>query len=119
MANYFSGDLVGGDKFNGPKYVQNGSHNTFNVTNNHGSASLDSAIEELRAFIEELTREGAVTVDGTVTDPSAVVRAVGSHQGRLAALTAAVSGGATEAVLRAVQGGVAALVVALLGSAAG
>lgn len=115
MTNFNSGDWVGRDKVEGDVYVQGGSGNTFNVTRNDGGADVAAAVKELRVFIAELTRSGAVADDGTVTNPGAVVRAVESNRGRLQALGAAVSGGAKEAVLKVVQGGVAALVVALLG----
>jgi hypothetical protein len=106
MANY-----VGGDQF-----IQGGSNNTFNVTKGAvDAAGVDAAVAELRSFIGSLQRVGAVAADGTVTRPDAVVQAVENHGGRLRALAGAVAGGAKDAVLKAVQGGVAALVVALLG----
>ncbi|WP_143041407.1 hypothetical protein [Streptomyces indicus] len=77
-------------------------------------AEINAAIAELRAFLSELADRGAITADGSVTDPGAVVTAVQAEPGRLRALTRAVAGGAREAVLSAVQGGVAAMVTALV-----
>ena len=101
---------IGGDQYN-----QGGSDNTLNVTQNRGSADVDAAVRELRAFIAELARHGLVAQDGSVTDPDAVVRAVEANPGRLRALGAAIAGGAKDAVLRVMQGGVATLIVALVG----
>ena len=99
------------------QYTQNGVNNTFTVNNSDGvsRAELDTAVAELRAFVAQLTRDGAVAADGTVTDPAAVVAAVESQPGRLRALGDAIAGGAKDAVLSLVQGGVATLIVALVG----
>lgn len=107
MSDYVSGD----------QYKQTGAHSVFTVNNSAGLSrpEVDAAIAELRAFVTQLTREGAVAADGTVTDPGAVVAAVESRSGRLKALGRAIAGGARDAVLSAVQSGVATLVVALLG----
>ncbi|TKK86837.1 hypothetical protein FDA94_20475 [Herbidospora galbida] len=93
-----------------------------NVTvNNRGDDRVDvaAAVAELRALIAELGREGAVAPDGSVADPGAVVAAVQEQPGRLRALGAAVAGGAKDAVLSIVQGGVASLIVALVSRATG
>jgi hypothetical protein len=112
---YHIGDRFDGDKVGGDKNIQiGGAGNTINTTRYEGGASVDAAVAELRAFIAELTRDGVVTPDGTVANPGAVVQAVEAGRGRLRALGAAIADGAREAVLRTVQGGVAALVVALL-----
>jgi hypothetical protein len=87
------------------------------INHNQGSASpaeVDAAIAELRAMIAQLTRQGAVAADGSVTDPGAVVAAVEENPGRLRALAAAVGRGAKDAVLSVVQDGVASFVVALV-----
>ncbi|MFF8846263.1 hypothetical protein ACF08N_26700 [Streptomyces sp. NPDC015127] len=112
-------DLVSGDKVGGSKYVQSGDRNTFTVNNSAGvdRAELDAAVAELRAFIAQLSRDGAIAADGSVTDPGAVVAAVESQPGRLRALSSAIAGGATASVLAAVQGGVATLITALVGQA--
>lgn len=112
MPDHVYGDNVGGDK-----YVQGGSHNTFTVNKSGGvpRSEVDAAVAELRAFIAQLTRDGAVAADGSVTDPGAVVAAVESQPGRLQALGRAIAGGAKDAVLSAVQSGVAALIAALVG----
>lgn len=78
-------------------------------------AELDAAVAELRAFVAQLTHDGVVAADGSVTNPGAVVAAVESQPGRLKALGSAIAGGAKDAVLSVVQGGVAALIVALVG----
>lgn len=121
------GDTFSGDKFTGDGYTVNKAGrdlnqvaNGSNTVNNHEggvpSAQLDAAVAELRALIARLARDGAVTEDGTaITDPAAVVAAVQDHPTRLQALGAAVSSGAKDAILATVQGGVAAMVVALLG----
>jgi hypothetical protein len=110
-------DYVFGDKIGRDNYTQSGNHNTFTVTNSDGvsRAELDAAVAELRAFVAQLTRDGVVAADGSVTDPGAVVAAVESRPGRLKALGSAIAGGAKDAILSVVQGGVAALVVALVG----
>lgn len=79
-----------------------------------GSADLDAAVAELRLFIAELTRDGAVTADGIVRDPAAVVTAVQEQPSRFKALARAIGAGAKDAVLSVVQGGVAAMIVALV-----
>lgn len=107
-----------GDNVYGNQYKQTGANSAFTVNNNAApvsGADVDAAVAELRAFIAYLARSGAVGADGTVTDPTAVVTAVESNKGRLAALGRAVLGGAKDAVLAAVKGGVATLVVTLLG----
>ena len=108
-----SGDIVYGDQ----NKQTGGSGNRITVHKSAGvsGADLNAAVAELRAFIEHLTRSGAVGPDGRVNDASAVVAAVESNKGRLSALGTALLGGAKEAVLAAVKGGVATLVVALLG----
>jgi hypothetical protein len=107
------------DNVYGNQYKQTGANSVFTVNNSAGmsGADVDAAVAELRAFITHLTRSGVVGPDGTVTDPTAVVTAVESNKGRLGALGKAVVGGAKDAVLAAVKGGVATLVVALLGRA--
>ncbi|GIH21772.1 hypothetical protein Aph01nite_00820 [Acrocarpospora phusangensis] len=113
MPDYVYGTSVGRDS-----YVQHGSGSIITVNNSGEGASraeIDAAVAELRAFITTLTRTGAVTPDGTVTDPAAVVAAVESEPGRLRALGTAIAGGAKEAILTAVQTGVATLIVALVG----
>jgi hypothetical protein len=112
MAEYVHGDVVGGNQ-----YKQTGANSTFTVNNSTGVSrgELDAAVAELQSFIAQLTRDGAVAADGTVTDPGAVVAAVESEPSRLRALGRAIGGGAKEAVLSAVQSGVAALIVALVG----
>lgn len=114
MSDYVYGDKIGRDK-----NIQNGSNNNFTVNNSHGlpPAELDAAIGELRSFVAQLTRDGVVAADGTVTDPGAVVAAVQSQPGRLQAVGLAVANGAKDALLSAVQGGVAALIAALVGRA--
>ncbi|AZQ38306.1 hypothetical protein EJ357_36665 [Streptomyces cyaneochromogenes] len=79
-----------------------------------GPQGFRRAFAELRSFVAEPARDGMVASDGTVTDPGAVVAAVNSRPGRFQALTRALAGGARDAVLSAVQGGVAALVTALV-----
>jgi hypothetical protein len=114
MPDFVYGDVVSG----GVQNKQTGGNNTMFTVNNSGGVSpgeLEAAVTELRDFIARLTREGAVAADGTVTDPAAVVAAVESQPGRLRALGSAIAGGAKEAVLTAVQTGVATLIVALLG----
>jgi hypothetical protein len=110
------GDFVGGDKAGRDIYKQSGDHNTQWVTHSEGvsRAELDAAVTELRSFVAELTRAGLVTRDGTVTDPGAVVAAVNSQPNRFQALGRAIAGGAKDAVLSVVQGGVATLVAALV-----
>jgi hypothetical protein len=81
-----------------------------------GRADLDAAVAELRSLIAELTRAGAVTADGTVRDPAAVVNAVQEQPSRFRALAKAIGAGAKDAVLSVVQGGVAAMIVALVGA---
>lgn len=104
-----------GDNISGTQYKQTGSGN-FTVNNSGVSRNeVDAAVAELRAFIAQLTREGVVSQDGTITDPGAVVAAVRSRPGHLRALGNAVAGGAKEAVLSIVKGGVASLIVALAG----
>jgi hypothetical protein len=112
MSDYVFGDKVGRDK-----YAQSGDHNTFTVTHTGevSRAEVDAAIAELRGFVAQLTREGVVAADGSVTDPAAVVAAVESQPGRLKALGRAIAGGAKDAVLSVVRDGVAALIVALVG----
>jgi hypothetical protein len=111
MSEYVFGDKVGRDQ-----YKQSGDHNTFTVNSDRVSrAQLDAAVAELRAFVAELTRDGVVAADGSVTDPGAVVAAVESQPGRLKALGSAIAGGAKDAVLSMVRDGVAALIVALVG----
>jgi hypothetical protein len=112
MSDYVYGDKIGRDK-----YTQSGDHNIVTVTNSDGvsRAELDAAVTELRAFIAQLTRDGVVAADGSVTDPGAVVAAVESRPGRLKALGRAIASGAKDAVLSVVQSGVAALIVALVG----
>ena len=107
-----SGDTVYGRQY---KQTGAGSNMTFNESGEVSGADLNAAVAELRAFIEHLTRSGAVGPDGRVNDASAVVAEVESNKGRLSALGTALLGGAKEAVLAAVKGGVATLVVALLG----
>ncbi|NGO11947.1 hypothetical protein G5C60_31175 [Streptomyces sp. HC44] len=121
MSDSVYGDKVGGDKIGrdqvrGNQYNQSGRHNSFVVNDSNGvsRAEVDAAVSELRAFVAELTREGVVGADGSVTDPGAVVAAVNSRAGRLQALGRAVAGGAKDAVLSVVQGGVAALIVGLV-----
>jgi hypothetical protein len=111
MSDYVFGDKIGRDK-----YTQSGNHNTFTVTNSDGvsRAELDAAVAELRTFVAQLTRDGVVAADGSVTNPGAVVAAVESQPGRLKALGSAIADGAKDAVLSVVQGGVAALIVALV-----
>ncbi|MEO3855355.1 hypothetical protein [Acrocarpospora sp. B8E8] len=113
MSDYVYGNKIGRDS-----YVQTGAGSSFTV-NNTGEgmsrAEVDAAVAELRAFIATLTRAGLVTPEGAVSDPGAVVAAVESEPGRLRALGTAIAGGAKEAVLSAVQSGVAALIVALVG----
>ncbi|MFF4359044.1 hypothetical protein [Streptomyces sp. NPDC001604] len=94
-----------------------GSGNTFRIDNSPGvsSAELDAAVGELRAFVAQLTREGVVAADGSVTDAGTVVTAVRSRPERLRKLARAIAGGASDAVPAAVQGGVATLVTALVG----
>jgi hypothetical protein len=81
-----------------------------------GRADLEAAVAELRSLIAELTRAGAVTADGTVRDPAAVVHAVQERPSRFRALAKAIGAGAKDAVLSVVQGGVAAMIVALVGA---
>lgn len=108
---HMSGDIVIGNQ-----YKQPGHHNTMVVNQSDGisRAELDAAVAELRSFVAQLTSEGVVASDGSVTDPSAVVAAVESRPGGLTALGRAVAGGAKEAVLSVVKDGVARLIVALL-----
>ncbi|CAL9655140.1 hypothetical protein SUDANB95_06728 [Actinosynnema sp. ALI-1.44] len=94
------GDVVGRDKV---------------VTGAGGGPDVAAAVAELRALIDRLTREGAVGEDGSVRDPGAVVAAVREQPGRLGALAAAVAGGARDAVLAVVRGGLAELVIGLVG----
>jgi len=110
------GDKIGGDK-TADKHVQSGHHITFTVTTSTGPspAELDAAVSELRAFIAQLVRDGAIAPDGSVTNPGAVVAAVEAQPAKLAALGQAITGGAKDAVLAAVREGVATLVVALVG----
>jgi hypothetical protein len=110
-------DYVFGDKVRGDQYKQSGDHNIFTVANSEGvsRAELDAAIAELRTFVAQLTRDGVVAADGSVTDPAAVVAAVESQPGRLKALGNAIAGGAKDAVLSVVREGVASLIVALVG----
>lgn len=110
-------DNVFGDKIGRDTYTLRGNHNTVTVTNSGevSHAERDAAIAELRAFIAQLTRDGVVAADGSVTNPGAVVAAVASQPGRLQALGSAIARGAKDAVLSVVQGGVAALIVALVG----
>ncbi|SDL01786.1 hypothetical protein SAMN05421806_11687 [Streptomyces indicus] len=113
--NHVQGDVVHGDKVGRDQY-RPGDHARITVTNQEAvsGAEINAAIAELRAFLSELADRGAITADGSVTDPGAVVTAVQAEPGRLRALTRAVAGGAREAVLSAVQGGVAAMVTALV-----
>ncbi|WP_219464496.1 hypothetical protein [Nonomuraea rhizosphaerae] len=112
-------DHVFGDKISGGVQYKQQSGRDSNMTINNGAeltrADLDAAVSELHAFVAQLTRDGAVSADGAVTDPGAVVAAVQSQPGRLKALGRAVAGGAKDAVLSVVQNGVAALIVALVG----
>jgi hypothetical protein len=110
-------DYVFGDKIGRDKYTLSGNHNTVTVTNSDGvsRADLNAAITELHTFVAQLTRDGIVAADGSVTNPGAVVAAVESQPGQLKALGSAIAGGAKDAVLSVVQGGVAALIVALVG----
>ncbi|MGH3975264.1 MAG: hypothetical protein ACRDS9_18335 [Pseudonocardiaceae bacterium] len=112
MSDYVLGDKIGRDK-----YTLSGNHNTVMVTNSGGvsRAELDTAVAELRAFVAQLTRDGVVAADGSVTNPGAVVAAVESQPGRLKALGSAIASGAKDAVLSVVPDGVAALIVALVG----
>jgi hypothetical protein len=112
MSEYVYGDKVAGDQFK-----QTGSHSTFTVNKSAGVSrpELDAAVAELRAFIAQLARSGAVAPDGSVTDPGAVVAAVESQPGRLRGLGSALAGGAKDAILSTVRDGVAALIVALVG----
>ncbi|GHG94331.1 hypothetical protein [Streptomyces lanatus] len=107
-------DYVHGDKVTGTQYKQVGDHNVQYNGEGLSRAELDAAVEELRSFIADLRSAGMVSPDGTVVDPGAVVAAVQSQPGRLRALGRAVSAGAKDAVLTAVQGGVAALVAGLV-----
>lgn len=109
------GDVVHGDKVGRDQYKA-GDNAHITVSNQEGPsrAEIDAAIVELRSFVDELAARGLVGLDGSVTDPGAVVAAVQSQPSRLRALGRAVSGGARDAVLSAVQGGVAALVTALV-----
>ncbi|EFC84301.1 hypothetical protein FrEUN1fDRAFT_2601 [Parafrankia sp. EUN1f] len=114
------GDVFSGDKFTGQGYTVNKAGRDINqVVSNHqagSAAQLDAAVGELRALIAQLIRDRAVTPDGeVVADPAAVIAAVRDNPSRLQELGAAVAGGAKDAVLSIVQGGVAAMVVALLG----
>lgn len=111
MPDYVFGDMVRGDQFK-----QTGDHNTFTVNKSAGAskAEVDAAVAELRTFIAQLTRDGVVAPDGSVTNPGAVVAAVQSQPSRLRALAGAVASGAKDAVLSIVKDGVAALVVALV-----
>ncbi|HET9256453.1 MAG TPA: hypothetical protein VFO16_14810 [Pseudonocardiaceae bacterium] len=52
---------------------------------------------------------------GGVTDPGVALTAVESQPGRLKALGHAIAGGAKDAILSVARGGVAALIVALVG----
>lgn len=99
----------------GNQYNQSGHHNQMNVSNTVSNSDVDAAVAELRAFVEHLRRAGAVAPDGTVTNAATVVTEVESNRPKMGALTKAVLGGAKDAVLSVVKGGVAALVVALLG----
>ncbi|MEV4443125.1 hypothetical protein AB0K09_29780 [Streptomyces sp. NPDC049577] len=107
--------MVHGDKVGRDQYKADGNAR-LTVTHQGGlsHADLEAAIAELRSFVTDLTREGLVDADGAVVDPGGVVAAVRSRRGRLRALARAVSGGAGDAVLSAVQGGVAALVTGLV-----
>ncbi|GAA0403238.1 hypothetical protein Acor_33550 [Acrocarpospora corrugata] len=101
----------------GEQYKQTGSSSSM-IINKSGGVSrgeLDAAVLELRAFVAQLTRDGAVSADGSVTDPAAVVTAVESQPSRLKALGTAIAGGAKDAVLSVVKDGVAAMIVALVG----
>ncbi|MBN0043210.1 hypothetical protein JS756_03660 [Streptomyces actuosus] len=104
------GDKVGRDQYK----AGDNTHITVTDQESLSRAEIDAAIAELRAFIDELTARGLVASDGSVLDPGAVVAAVNSQPGRLQALGRAVSSGARDAVLSAVQGGMAALVAALV-----
>ncbi|WP_214107756.1 hypothetical protein [Acrocarpospora catenulata] len=101
----------------GEQYKQTGASSNMVINRSGGvnRAELDAAVTELRAFVAQLTRDGAVTADGGIADPGAVVAAVEAQPGRLKALGAAIAGGAKDAVLSIVQGGVAAMIVALVG----
>lgn len=105
-----TGNIAFGNQFN-----QSGHNSRMNINNAVASSDVDAAVAELRAFVEHLSRTGAVAPDGTVTNPATVVAEVESNRSRMGALTKAVLGGAKDAVLSVVKGGVAALVVALLG----
>ncbi|MFC8915001.1 hypothetical protein ACFT5C_04450 [Streptomyces sp. NPDC057116] len=108
-------DHVYGDKIGRDKYTVNGDHATFTVggTNQVSRAEPAAAVAELRAFIALLTRDGVIAEDGTVIDPGALVTAVEARPGRWPALTAALAGGARDAVISAAQSGAASLIVAL------
>jgi hypothetical protein len=110
-------DYVGGDSVGRDSYKQTGSHNKMTITNQAevSSAEIDAAASELRAFIAELYDRGMIGSDGSVIDPAGVVEAVQSEPGRLRALATAIAGGARDAVLELVKGGVADLVIALVG----
>ncbi|WP_066360995.1 hypothetical protein [Herbidospora mongoliensis] len=110
------GDYIGGDKVGRDKYV-GGSGAVFHVTNNEGQVDVGAAVAELRSLIAQLGRDGAIAPDGSLIDPGAVVAAVQEQPGRLRALATAVAGGAKDAVLSIVQGGVASLIVALVSRA--
>ncbi|XVV04135.1 hypothetical protein ACQPW3_01530 [Actinosynnema sp. CA-248983] len=93
------GDVVGRDKI---------------VTTTTGP-DVTAAVAELRALIDRLTRDGVVGEDGSVRDPGAAVAAVQEEPSRLKALASAVAGGARDAVLAVVRGGLAELVTGLVG----
>ena len=117
---HVGGDVVIGDKVGRDQINQRGHHNTLNVRTVEaaGSDEVAAAAAELRAFISRLSAQGLVAPDGSVTDPGGVVHAVEAEKtehGGLRTLTAAIAGGAKDAVLDLVKGGVAALVTALLG----
>lgn len=112
---------AGGDIVIGDQYKQTGRNTTMVVNRTEGisQAELDAAVAELRSLVNRLKSEGFVGPDGSVADPGAVVDAVKTRAGGLAALGKAVKGGAEEALTAAVKGGVAQLVVALLAGGSG
>jgi hypothetical protein len=112
MSDFIIGDKVGHDKIS-----VSGHHNALNISNppDVRPADLDAAIAELRSLIAQLSHDGVVDADGTITDPGAVIAAVETQPGRFKALGKAITGGAKDAILSVVQGSVAEWIVALLG----
>jgi hypothetical protein len=117
MPDYIHGDKIGGDKVGRDKIVQRGHHGSIRANNTAGGSEQDirAAIEELRAFIGELHRDGVVGDDGSVRDPAKIVDKVKERPSRFVGLRAAIAGGAKDAILAAVKDGVASLIVALFG----